>query len=302
LFIQQGQEKKDVIDLSLDPDTDDGEETPRKRKLPIPSQNPTPQKKKHPISQHKTDQFYDQYEGVMVIFNATINGKEHTLVGKIICTNINGTYCTACPNYPHSEIYDEEAFEFDLSRDEVTKGSALYIAAGPSSDTTFKRGDKILVRFPLGHVYDKKDPYRSHQLEEFFMYEVNGELKKNGYHPVQLLSDKSSTLLVNLSVERYLSGEWLPNFYDSKEFTEWVKKSSDGGVMKCGISDNYDYEKSPFQSPFKSKSSSSSSSSSSSKSQSSSSSSKINLNKSSYSSSSSKITSNKLSYSSSSRH
>jgi hypothetical protein len=85
----------------------------------------------------------------MVIFKATIDKKEHTLVGRVVCSNDRDSYCVSCPNYFHSaEIYTDKAVEFVLSRDEVTQGSALYIAAGPSTDTSFQRHDN--TRFFLG--------------------------------------------------------------------------------------------------------------------------------------------------------
>jgi hypothetical protein len=274
----------EIIDLTAD------EETPRKRKHPIPPQ--------------KSGQFYDRYEGVMVIFKVVISDKEHTLVGKVVCANANGAYCVSCPNYCHSaEIYQEKAVVFDLSINEVIQGSELYIAAGPSSDTDFQKGEQILVRFPMGHLYAKNDPYRSMQVEQYYMYQENGEQNKRGFYPAKLLANKCSKILVDLSVERYLIGDWLPNFYCSEEFSKWVINSSDGGVMQCPISQDYDYEKSPFKSPFKSSRHSSSSSSryssSSSSKHSNSSSSSSKHSNSSSSSSSSKINSNK---SSSSRH
>jgi hypothetical protein len=109
----------EIIDLTADEDDKKPKDTQDKK---------TPRKRKYPIPPQKSGQFYDRYEGVMVIFKVVISDKEHTLVGKVVCANANGAYCVSCPNYCHSaEIYQEKAVEFDLSRNEVIQGSELYI-------------------------------------------------------------------------------------------------------------------------------------------------------------------------------
>jgi hypothetical protein len=107
---------------------------------------------------------------------------------------------------------------------------------------------------------------RSLQEEICFMYNV-GVQKPNGLYLLKLMgAGVSAEMSAELSLQMYLKGEWIPNFYSPEEYNNWIQKSSDGSVMACNISDDYDYETFPFKSPFKTsihsnKSSSSSSSS-----------------------------------------
>jgi hypothetical protein len=85
----------------------------------------------------------------MVIFWAYVNEIKHHLIGRVICSNPDGTYCVAAVNYHHFEKENRKGTQFDLSYDELLTGMSKYGSFKPDNSTDIQIGDKIIATYRM---------------------------------------------------------------------------------------------------------------------------------------------------------